>query len=563
MIRKIKNVLMICLLTALAVTVVPPVTAHGATYSGVEADFAIPVTSYTTVPSGYTGIYTTADLDNIRNNLSGKYILMNDIVFTDADFQEAGTFYNGGNGWIPIGYGDTSKSFSGILDGNGYKISGIKAKNTSSDENIQIGLVGKSTGQIINLAMDQLSFKTAEFGLIGAIAATNEGLIKNCITFGAVTGSNAGPRTGSDNTGGGICAINRGTISFSKNYCSVITCGFSGGIVGNNFGKIVCCANFGQITVTKGWDLGAVGGIAGFNQKTVSKCYNTGTVIGLDEAGGIVGVNNGSTEKPALIENCFNTGHVKTTRLSSDKIDTYAAGIAALNDEDGRISTCYSIGLLTGTGSNTTLGGISGYQGYKNYYGDWHPYPRPTHSYYLDTTGNNDYGIELSYSKMASQGSYDGFDFSDVWMMSPTLKRPVLQDLLPDTYTINYELNGGSLSSSAPTAYMDGSNRILPIPAKEGYTFKGWYEDSTLSGDQVKVIPESSIGQVQYYAKWVEGASTQESSSIKNNNQNISTNSNTPNTSDGGNNGLFSAVLIISFLLMLTIALTTRRLAKL
>ena len=33
----------------------------------------------TTVPDGYIGIYTAEDLYNIRNNLSGKYILMNDI----------------------------------------------------------------------------------------------------------------------------------------------------------------------------------------------------------------------------------------------------------------------------------------------------------------------------------------------------------------------------------------------------------------------------------------------------------------------------------------------------
>ena len=54
-------------------------------------DFIIPVTHLKTVPAGYKGIYTAQDLDNIRNNRSGKYILMNDI-----DLSSWGE-------WTPIG----------------------------------------------------------------------------------------------------------------------------------------------------------------------------------------------------------------------------------------------------------------------------------------------------------------------------------------------------------------------------------------------------------------------------------------------------------------------------
>ena len=48
--------------------------------------------SLTTVPQGYTGIYTKADLDDVRNNLAGNYILMNDIVFAAEDFAEGGAY---------------------------------------------------------------------------------------------------------------------------------------------------------------------------------------------------------------------------------------------------------------------------------------------------------------------------------------------------------------------------------------------------------------------------------------------------------------------------------------
>lgn len=64
----------------------------------------------TEVPDGYTGVYTAEDLDNVRNDLNGKYILMNDIDL-------------GGKNFVPIG--DSGDPFTGIFNGNGYVISGL------------------------------------------------------------------------------------------------------------------------------------------------------------------------------------------------------------------------------------------------------------------------------------------------------------------------------------------------------------------------------------------------------------------------------------------------------
>ena len=57
----------------------------------------------TEVPDGYIAVYTKEDLDNIKLNMSGKYILMNDIIFEDSDYVKGGDFYNSGKGWEPIG----------------------------------------------------------------------------------------------------------------------------------------------------------------------------------------------------------------------------------------------------------------------------------------------------------------------------------------------------------------------------------------------------------------------------------------------------------------------------
>ena len=70
-----------------------------------------------TVPEGWIGVYTVEDLDNIRNDLDGKYILMNDITFTDGDAP-----------FTPIG--SAEEHFMGQFDGNGYVIRGLRLEAT-------------------------------------------------------------------------------------------------------------------------------------------------------------------------------------------------------------------------------------------------------------------------------------------------------------------------------------------------------------------------------------------------------------------------------------------------
>ena len=73
------------------------------------------------------------------------------------------------------------------------------------------------------------------------------------------------------------------------------------------------------------------------------------------------------------------------------------------------------------------------------------------------------------------------------------------------TYNITYELNGGTLVSgvSNPASYDDDTLKVLDLPTKSGYVFKGWYESSDFTGDPVKWISaNSTVGDKTYYAKW-------------------------------------------------------------
>jgi hypothetical protein len=70
-----------------------------------------------TVPEGWVGIYTVEDLDNIRHDLDGQYILMNDLTFADGDAP-----------FTPIG--SRQEPFTGQFDGNGHVIRGLTIEVT-------------------------------------------------------------------------------------------------------------------------------------------------------------------------------------------------------------------------------------------------------------------------------------------------------------------------------------------------------------------------------------------------------------------------------------------------
>lgn len=71
----------------------------------------------------------------------------------------------------------------------------------------------------------------------------------------------------------------------------------------------------------------------------------------------------------------------------------------------------------------------------------------------------------------------------------------------PITYTITYNLNGGSLSGQT-TSYTIEDNVTLKSPTKSPETFAGWYTSSALTGSKVSTIAKGSTGNKTYYAKW-------------------------------------------------------------
>lgn len=213
----------------------------------------------TSVPDGYTGIYNIADLDGIRNNPSGKYILMRDIDMTE-DTKKGGDWDNG-MGWTPI------EEFTGVLNGNGHQIIGMNIYTEGSVEKDCIGLIGSlittedsdedsdEEGVVENLGLINVTINAnAEY--IGSIAGySNSGKIRNCYSSGKIRTLNQG---NSDSVGGIV-----GRSSWAqeiKNCFSMIniviesqnTSCQAGGISGKGywFNEIENCYFRGKITGT-------------------------------------------------------------------------------------------------------------------------------------------------------------------------------------------------------------------------------------------------------------------------------------------------------------------------
>ena len=176
-------------------------------------------------------ISTPVQLSDTRFLLDKHYILVADLdLGGDAP---GGDFYNGGEGWEPLGSGSTDK-FTGSLDGNGHNISNLFIDRGSD---YYVGLYGYINGATITdlaLTGTDVTGQTWTGGLAGiAYSAT----ITNCSVSGEVNAaSSAGGLVGSTIDGSLEDVTSSATVTTTGNTC--------GGIIGSTQGTSVAKAFF-------------------------------------------------------------------------------------------------------------------------------------------------------------------------------------------------------------------------------------------------------------------------------------------------------------------------------
>ena len=73
------------------------------------------------------------------------------------------------------------------------------------------------------------------------------------------------------------------------------------------------------------------------------------------------------------------------------------------------------------------------------------------------------------------------------------------------TYTVTLHANGGTINSGNVTGYTYGVGATLPTAddmTYTGHTFKGWYDNESLTGSPVTAIGGTETGNKEYWAKW-------------------------------------------------------------
>ena len=317
-----------------------------------------------------TQIYTAQDLSNMRNNLAGSYILMNDIDLSG---------YNG-NQWVPIGDNSTNANsswFTGTFDGQGYVIRNLRITGNTYQYN---GLFGWVNGTIKNVGFEGTQISTS-VGLSSSFYTSyngticgyrNGGTISNCYNTGNISSSVSGSTTyNAASYVGGIVGYgssvtycyNTGNISATSSASTSRTASsYSGGISGYS-GSVSNCYNTGIIssssTSTNSSSQAYAGGIsssAGSNSRNFnsghivasSYCSSSNTSTCNAFAGGIIGNGN--------CVDSYNSGGVS----SYSTFSSYAGGICGTGSSS--ISSCYNTENASSYSlANAYAGGICGY----------------------------------------------------------------------------------------------------------------------------------------------------------------------------------------------------------
>lgn len=433
---------------------------------------------YSYAAEDFIPIYTVDDLYDINYNLSGNYKLMCDIDLSEA-LSETGDYNFGGKGWKPIGDDSyyNASGFTGIFDGNGFSIKGLKIEFNSQSgakEISYIGLFGLNEGVIKNVRIEDSSIKTGVFqspstnydayNYIGFIAGYNKGSIMGCINKSDIdymSGTTSAKKTNRSYVGG-ISGYNEGIIRESSNegHLSGIAQAhyYAGGGTSSEYHSILYLA-----------------GLTGYNTNgaTIETSYNAGSLdaVGTSTDGSysnigtayVAGICNEST---GTTQNCYNCGKIFERNIESKYHRLQKAGIINAFGNEAKVKQCYSVCEKLESDAIYYAASVN---------------PVVEQCYYLaDSESSVRRGTTpLSLIMMKKELSYDGFDCKNTWFIDPDSDYPYPQlrenrqdnkdielvaiESVPTKYTyfIGSEIDptGGKFE----VYYKDGSSKVVDM----------------------------------------------------------------------------------------------------
>ena len=250
-----------------------------------SATYTVTITPYNASTNPY-GIYTAADLNDVRNDLAASYELESDIALPATDISGANAACSEPfagqsdyctNGWLPLG------AFTGTFSGAGHIIKGLEIYRGASAAG-DIGLFSDNNGGAIK-----------DLGVISGAAGVTEydagtysaavGLLAGAMATGTITGSFAqGTVKGDEYVGGLVGYQNGGTVKQCFAIADVTaTVYFAGGLVGYSIGAVVT-DSYAQGSATA-YSLDAGGLIGGLMRAPVHDGRDSGVMADTIPAG--------------------------------------------------------------------------------------------------------------------------------------------------------------------------------------------------------------------------------------------------------------------------------------
>ena len=374
--------------------------------------FILKVDQQKKAPDGYIAISDGAEFDRIRYNPSANYILMDDIDIS---------IYT----WEPI------DDFSGILDGNGYVVSGVAEALFDEVEGGKIknlgvqGEVRNSKAAIVEEldegSLDNCYFEGSVYNdstAAALVGSSYDGYITNCYNMGDVTGTgcasgivagtfgdyylihncfNAGniqnigihPGSQSGYSAGILARSERasGMIRHCYNVGTISCEDFNNYPVYSDYGDAIACGILSYANVPNGESL------------AIDMCYNGGTIEGGDLAFGIA-LAWGTSASRTQVTNCYNYGEF--THPNSYGIAGCATGTGSRGDV--AIAYCYNAsttGEAAISNNSTSL--------YECYYLDAVPNATANNAMFANV-------YALNEKEMKKEKNFN-FDFDQVWTM--------------------------------------------------------------------------------------------------------------------------------------------------
>jgi hypothetical protein len=343
-------------------------------------------------------IKTWYELDAIRNNLEGNYILMDNLNYTTDGYDELVGDTVDKKGWKPIGA--EGNAFKGEFDGNDHTISDLFIDRPDEEE---VGLFGRiQEGVVENLGLMNVNVtgkkyvgamvgyswkgtldsydrppgsKTYSHGIVtgeenvGGLVGNNfDGTVNQCESSVEVFIASSAPDEDRWRTGG-LVGLNSGTV-LHCNYNGVVNGDCQvGGLVGLNerlvtiVGHVEDCG--GEYSVNGNFE---VGGVAGLNAGDIRRSSFKGEVNGIMISDGLVALNEGATvnaySSDTEIPGSYIGGVVGVNEGTVEDCSAeatvegyqYVGGLAGANE--GTVDDCISSGSVTG---KDYVGGLVGY----------------------------------------------------------------------------------------------------------------------------------------------------------------------------------------------------------